>query len=124
MYKNKKEKFELNEEQIEQVLTEFLKQPIMVIGRNVEIRDPISNSIDFYNIIRVISAHLGFAGSKEAVKIGIYPELNDKTVIKITEKIWDLLNKGILSPGKDKNNLWFPFLHLTEKGKDYIEEKS
>ena len=124
LYRKEKKVCELNEEQIDRVITEFLKQPIMVIGRNVEVKDPLSNTIDFYNIIRGISANLGFAGSKEAIKIGIYPELGDKTIRIIIEKIWEFLNEGILSPGIDKNNPWFPFLHLTKKGNEYIEGRS
>jgi len=54
-------------------------------------------------------------------------ELKYSDIIKCVELVWRYVEEGILAPGsikkgKDRfNYLFFPFLHLTEKGKKEIE---
>lgn len=48
--------------------------------------------------------------------------LSNNDFLRVIDKIWDFLMKGYVAPGKDRNNPWFPHIHLTNKGKKYFEE--
>ena len=43
------------------------------------------------------------------------------TVI-VLEKIWEYILKGYLAPGRDRENVWIPHIHLTRKGKEFREK--
>ena len=58
----------------------------------------------------------------EPMDLGRAHILKNDDYLKVVDKIWELITSGILSPGKDWENSWFPNLHLTEKGKDFMEE--
>ncbi len=70
--------------------------------------------------------------SREAWELG-YIKKNDELsyleIIKCVEQIWKYVEEGILAPGsikkgKDRFNYYFfPFIHLTEKGKKEMENK-
>ena len=47
--------------------------------------------------------------------------LRNHDYLKIIDKIWEYSLSGKLAPGKDRENTWFPDLHLTEKGKEFLE---
>jgi len=38
----------------------------------------------------------------------------------LTEIIWELLMQGVLAPGFNSSNEWFPWLHVTERGQAYL----
>jgi hypothetical protein len=40
----------------------------------------------------------------------------------ISEVVWSLIIEGVLSPGLDDSNLNLPFLHLTEHGRECLQE--
>lgn len=54
------------------------------------------------------------------MKSGI--DLEEEDYLKVQDKLWELILKGYLAPGKDKMNQWFPNLHFTEKGKKFQKE--
>lgn len=47
--------------------------------------------------------------------------LSNGDFLEVIDQIWNQFIKGHLAPGKDKNNPWFPHVHLTKKGKEFCE---
>lgn len=41
-------------------------------------------------------------------------------VLHLTEILWELLIQGVLAPGFNSSNEWFPWLHVTERGRSYL----
>ncbi|MBA7512914.1 hypothetical protein ES705_04923 [subsurface metagenome] len=75
----------------------------------------ISESSNFYNYLSRKAWELGYITKND--------ELSHLNIIKCDEQIWKYVEEGILAPGSVKkgkgrfNYYFFPFLHLTEKGK-------
>lgn len=44
--------------------------------------------------------------------------------IKISDIYWIFLCNGVLAPGKDENNPWFPNIHLTSYGEKFFSDES
>lgn len=42
-------------------------------------------------------------------------------VLKVYDILWDLLIQGVLAPGMDSSNLYFPFLHVTDYGQRCLD---
>ena len=102
---------ELTDEQIEEVV----KQSIIKFKKEQGIIK-ISENSNFRGWLGRKAWELGYIQNMDA-----FTRLN---VIKCIEKVWSYVEEGILAPGsiiKDNenrfNSLFFPYLHLTEKGK-------
>ncbi len=102
---------------------------------NEQVKEVVKQCITLFekeNEIISISEHSTFYGylSRKAWELE-YIEKGDtlihSNIIKCVEQIWKYVLEGILAPGsvkrgKDRfNYLFFPYLHLTEKGKKIIE---
>ena len=57
----------------------------------------------------------------EPTNLGYALVLTNEDFLKVVDKIWEYITSGILAPGKDSEEPWFPALHLTEKGKEFLE---
>ena len=49
-------------------------------------------------------------------------DLKNEDFLKVIDKIWEYIKSGILAPGKDSEEPFFPALHLTENGKEFLEK--
>ncbi len=52
----------------------------------------------------------------------VAPEYERHEILKVQEILWELLQQGILAPGKNSLNLNLPFVHVTEYGARCLEE--
>ena len=74
-----------------------------------------------YQKIQRVANSLGYMDIKPMdLKRAIILENDD--YLKVVDKIWEYITSGILAPGRDKKYPWFPYLHLTEKGRKFLEE--
>ncbi len=97
-------------------------------GENYE-KELIKNRVIFtvgidlalYQKIQRVSTKLGYMDI-EPMNLGYAILLENDDYLKVVDKIWEYITAGILAPGSDWNNPWFPHLHLTEKGKKFMEE--
>lgn len=79
-------------------------------------------SRDLYNKIQIIATRLGYMNMSDSMYMLNLKVLSDEDYLKISDKIWEYIISGILAPGRNYNNPWFPNLHLTEKGKEQFGE--
>lgn len=90
------------------------KQSIILFEDKNEIIN-ISEGSNFHGYLSRKAWELGYIAKND--------ELTHSDINKCVEQIWRYVEEGILAPGsikegKDRfNYLFFPFLHLTEKGK-------
>ena len=103
---------------------------------NEQIKEIVNQCILFFekeNGIISISEGSNFHGwfSRKAWELEYIKKsdtLNHLNIIKCVEQIWKYVLEGILAPGavkkgKDRfNYLFFPYLHLTERGQKEMEK--
>ena len=73
-----------------------------------------------YQKIQREATKLGYMNI-EPMNLGYSLVLKNEDFLKVVDKIWEYITSGILAPGKDWEDPWFPALHLTEKGKEFLE---
>ncbi len=107
------EKYEsFNEEKVENIVKELIKnRVIFTVGLDLAL----------YQKIQRVATKLGYMDIKP-MDLGYAILLENDDYLKVVDKIWEYITSGILAPGSDWNNPWFPHLHLTEKGKKYMEK--
>ena len=103
-----------NEQKVEIIAKELIRSGILF---------SVGISSALYQKVQRIATKLGYMDIKP-MDLGNAIVLENEDYLKIVDKIWEYITSGILAPGSDWNNSWFPHLHLTEKGKKFIEEKS
>ena len=102
----------LNDERI----NELVKQLIKRTKGNIH----IDKHGDFYDWLQRIASDLKYIEKPQYTQ----SILSNNDTIRCVEKIWEYVLKGILAPGSSSSgyNIFFPYLHLTEKGKKEIEK--
>lgn len=102
----------LNGEQISEIVRQLIKK----VRGNIN----IDKHGDFYGWLQRIASDLNYIEKPKFTQI----ILSHNDTKRCVEIIWEYVLKGILTPGSssDGYNLFFPYLHLTEKGKKEIEK--
>ena len=107
------EKYEsFDEEKVENIVRELIKSGIIF---SVGIERAL------YQKIQRIATRLGYMDIKP-MDLGQIIVLKNEDYLRVVDKIWEYITTGILAPGTNWNNPWFPNLHLTEKGKKSLEK--
>ncbi|MFX1281886.1 MAG: hypothetical protein ACFFA3_21230 [Promethearchaeota archaeon] len=107
------EKYEsFDEEKVENIVNELIKSGIIF---SVGIEPAL------YQKIQRVATKLGYMDI-EPMDLGRSYVLRNEDYLKISDKVWQYIVAGILAPGNNRNNPWFPHLHLTEKGKEILEK--
>ncbi len=101
-----------DDQKVENIVKELIKSRVIFT---------IGLSRALYQKIQRVATTLGYMDI-EPIDLGDTYVLSDDDYLKIADKIWGYITSGILSPGKNRDNPWFPHLHLTEKGKKFMEE--
>ena len=102
----------LDEKQVDMIIKELIKAGAISIGKNSNL---------FYNI-KQIAIKLGYIQSLQSDRMESGIDLEEEDFLKIQDKLWELILKGYLAPGKNEMNPWFPKLHFTEKGEKFQKE--
>lgn len=99
----------------EQVI-EVVKQLIKRTKGNIK----VDRHGSFYDNIQTVASDLGYIEKPQSTQ----SILSYNDTIKCVEKIWECVMGGVLAPGSPSGgyNLFFPYLHITEKGKKEIEK--
>ena len=107
------EKYEsFDEEKVENIVKELIESGVIfAVG--------IERAL--YQRIQRVATKLGYMDIKP-MDLGRIIILKDEDYLRVADKIWEYITSGILAPGSDRNNPWFPHLHLTEKGKKFMEK--
>ncbi len=107
------EKYEsFDEEKIEKIVKELIRSRIIfTVGLEGAL----------YQKIQRAANQLGYMDI-DPMYLGRTLILKNDDYLKIVDKIWEYITSGRLAPGKDRDNPWFPNLHLTEKGKEFMEK--
>ncbi len=110
------EERKLTDEQVKDVVNKF----IFKLKDNLIIK----KGEQFYVWIHRIAKESGYI---EDYDFRSLDALTRKDILKCVEQIWKYVIEGILAPGSSKeitrnaNDIFFPYMHLTEKGKKVIE---
>jgi hypothetical protein len=101
-----------NEEKVENIVKELIESGIIFsVGIERALYQKIqrvANKLDYMNI--------------EPIDLGRAYVLRNEDYLKVIDKIWEYITSGILAPGRNWENPWFPNLHLTDKGKKSLEK--
>jgi len=101
-----------DEEKIENIVKELIRNGIIFT---------VGLERALYQYIQRAANKLGYMDI-EPMDLGRTHILKNDDYLKVVDKIWEYITSGKLAPGKDWENTWFPNLHLTEKGKKFMEE--
>lgn len=79
----------------------------------------------YQRLMSEVTHILSDRGFEEGVKAGppMGGHLEGITERRFREEVWDMIAAGILVPGKDSTNNEWPFLSLTEPGRDLVENE-
>jgi len=107
------EKYErFDEQKVENIVKELIESGVIfVVG--------IERAL--YQKTQTVATKLGYMDIKP-MDLGRVIILKDEDYLRVADKIWEYITSGILAPGSNRNNPWFPHLHLTEKGKKFMEK--
>lgn len=101
-----------DEIQVEKIVNNLIKSGKLLKSRFTK---------QLYSDITEAAAKLGYIKvPQESLKNLIL--LRNKDFLKVVDNIWDKITKGYLAPGRDHDNPFFPWVHLTEKGRQFFEE--
>ncbi|MFX1502327.1 MAG: hypothetical protein ACFFDH_15310 [Promethearchaeota archaeon] len=100
----------INDENAQKIANNLLKKGIKVFG----------DSRKLYIYIQRAAVDLGIIKNDNTIDLGLALILSEEDYLKVSDKIWEFLLKGYIAPGINQYNSWFPFTHITEKGKDYL----
>lgn len=111
------EERKLTDEQVKEVVKQYM----------IKLKDAIivKKGEQFYGWIHRIAKELGYIEDFDFKRLDT---LTRADILKCVEQIWDYVMEGILAPGSSKgitgsqNDFFFPYLHLTEKGKKEMEK--
>ena len=106
----------LTDEQVKDVVNKLI----------VKLKDGINvkKGGEFYGWIYRIAKESGYIEDYDFRRLDT---LIRKDILKCVEQIWNYVMEGVLAPGSSKeitssaNDIFFPYMHLTEKGKKVIE---
>ncbi|MFX1531603.1 MAG: hypothetical protein ACFFBC_10865 [Promethearchaeota archaeon] len=101
-----------DEEKVENIVNELINSGIIF---------SVGIELALYQKIQRVATKLGYMDIKP-MDLGRIIALRNEDYLKVSDKIWQYIAVGILAPGSDRNNPWFPHLHLTEKGKKILEK--
>ena len=96
----------LDKIQIKMIVKEIIKTGYVSIGQYSGLFEMIEQLAVKLNYVKAIPS--------DRMESGIDLEEND--YLQIQDEIWNLILEGILAPGINKMNPWFPNVHFTEKG--------
>lgn len=110
------EERKLTDEQVKSVINKFI----------IELKDCIivKKGVHFYGWIHRIAKESGYI---EDFDFQSLKTLTRSDILKCVEQIWSYVMEGILAPGSSReiarteNDIYFPYLHLTQKGKKIVE---
>ncbi len=102
----------LDKNQIDKILIELIKSGNVSIGKY--------NNL--FEMVDQMAIKLNYIKSSPSDRMESGVELEEEDYLKVQDDIWKLVLDGILAPGKNKMNPWFPNLHFTEIGKQYREK--
>ena len=107
------EKYEsFDDQKVENIVKELIKRGVIfTVG--------IERAL--YQRIQRVATRLGYMDIKP-MDLGQIIVLKNEDYLKVVDKIWEYITSGILAPGSNWKNPWFPHLHLTKKGKKVLEE--
>ncbi len=109
------EKYEsFDSQKVEDIVLELIKSGIIF-------RIGIHRAL--YQYIQRVATKFGYMNI-EPMDLGRVFALRNEDYLKIVDKIWEYITTGILAPGRDWERTWFPDLHLTESGKEFLEKKT
>ncbi|MFW9878766.1 MAG: hypothetical protein ACFFG0_37280, partial [Candidatus Thorarchaeota archaeon] len=74
-----------------------------------------------YQYIQRVATKLGYMNIAP-MDLGRAYVIRNEDYLKVVDKIWEYITAVILAPGKNWENTWFPNLHLTQKGKEFMEK--
>jgi len=99
-----------------QEISEVIKRLIKRTKGNIN----IDKHSRFYENLQEIASELGYIEKPKHNQLIL--SYND--TIKCVEEVWRYVIEGILAPGSSSSgfNFFFPYLHLTERGKKVIDE--
>jgi len=102
----------LNKQEISETIKKLIKRK----KGNIK----IDRHHSLYRSVQKIASELGYIEKPR----NLQSVLSYNDTIKCVEEIWKYIMKGVLAPGPstDRDNLFFPYLHLTERGKRVIDE--
>ncbi|KKN47372.1 hypothetical protein LCGC14_0663650 [marine sediment metagenome] len=102
----------LNDEQISKLVKQLMKRT----NGNIN----VDKHGDFYDNLQTIASELKYIEKPQYSQSIL--SYNDTT--RSIEKIWEYVMKGVLAPGSLSSgyNIFFPYLHLTEKGRKEMEK--
>lgn len=110
------EERKLTDEQVKEIVKQYI----------IKLKDAIivKKGEQFYVWIHRIAKESGYIEDYDFRRLDT---LTRADILKCVEQIWNYVLEGILAPGASKkitgsiNDIFFPYLHLTEKGKKVIE---
>jgi len=102
----------LDENQIKMIVKEIIKMGYVSIGKNSGL----------FESIEQMAIKLEYIKSSQSDRMESGIDLEEEDYLKVQDQIWKLVLDGILAPGKNRMNSWFPNLHFTENGKNLREE--
>ncbi len=107
------EKYEsFNDQKVENIVRELIKSGVIfTVG--------IDRAL--YQKIQRVATKLVYMDIKP-MDLGRAYVLRNEDYLKVVDKIWEYITSGILAPGRNWEYPWFPDLHLTEKGKEFLEK--
>ncbi|MBA7612911.1 hypothetical protein ES703_20152 [subsurface metagenome] len=107
------EKYEsFDEQKVENIVRELIKSGVIfTVG--------IDRAL--YQYIQRVATKLGYMDIKP-MDLGRAYVLRNEDYLKVVDKIWEYITSGILAPGRNWENPRFPNLHLTVKGKKFMEK--
>lgn len=107
------EKYErFDDEKVENIIKELIRnEKIFTVGIHQAL----------YQYIQRAATKLGYMDIKK-MDLGTVYILENDDYLKIVEKIWEYITSGILAPGRDRTDTWFPNLHLTERGREFFNK--
>lgn len=79
----------------------------------------IDKNSSFYKNLQVVASELGYIEKPKYTQ----SILSYNDMIKCVEQIWNYVMEGVLAPGSPSGgyNYFFPYMHLTDKGKKELE---
>jgi len=107
------EKYEsFDDQKVENIVKELIKNKVIFT---------VGIDLALYQKIQRVATKLGYMDIKP-MDLGYAIVLRNEDYLKVVDKIWEYIATGILAPGRNRETPWFPYLHLTEKGKKFLEK--
>ncbi len=100
----------LDEHQIELIVRDLLKSGSATLGSSSALYTKIQRVAAYLEILDI---HPSDAGNALA--------LSNRDFLRCSDRLWELLNVGVLAPGLNRDNPGLPWVHVTEYGRKILE---